>query len=182
MTKPSKFVRDKGKMSVRGRHSEAEIAELATRFRESWRDGQLIKSWLRMHAEELQRLVRHEDWAWVNVGKALTLAGICYQTGRPWSGETIRKEVFKARIPRKSIVCPTDQNSANAPSLLSPYQRKESEQEFQLIRAKVPMAPPPSRMPAIPKAAPQALTKEEVDLIIMGRPDLVPSRWPKPSR
>jgi hypothetical protein len=98
-------------MSVRGRHSEKEIAELASRFRESWRDGQLIKSWLRTHAEELLHLVRNEDWAWLNIGKALSLAGIRYQTGRPWGGETIRKEVFKARIPRRPIVRPTDKTS-----------------------------------------------------------------------
>jgi hypothetical protein len=88
-------------MALRRQHGEAEIEALAAKFRQSWRDGTLIKSWLKAHADELRRLVQEEDWAWTNIGRALSKAGIAYQTGNGWSGETLRKTVAKAMKPSK---------------------------------------------------------------------------------
>lgn len=128
-----------GKMSARRRHTETEIGALADHFRQSWSDGQLIKSWLRDHADEIRDLVKREDWAWTNIGKALKYAGICYRTGNQWSGENLRKEVIKACLLRESKKSSTNK----APPLES------GELEFKIIRAKSPpeRAAPPETFP-----------------------------------
>ena len=88
-------------MAIRRQHSDAEIAALAEQFRQSRSQGQFIRSWLRAHGDELMDLVRQDDWAWVNLGRALTLAGIAYRTGKPWTGETPRRAVALAKKPLK---------------------------------------------------------------------------------
>ena len=88
-------------MVYRRDHTEAEIEALAARFREDWTDGQLVRPWLRRHSEELWALVRDDDWAWANIGKAMTLAGIAFKTGNAWTGENLRRSVDLAMKPRK---------------------------------------------------------------------------------
>lgn len=82
-------------------HSQTEIEELAKSFRETWSDGQVIRSWLRSHSEELRKLAREEDWAWVNIGKALSQAGIKFKTDKGWTGENLRRAVDLAMKPKK---------------------------------------------------------------------------------
>ncbi len=88
-------------MVYRRDHNQADIETLAQKFRESWNKGELIRPWLRRHGEELRALVRDEDWAWENIGKALSLAGIAFKTGNPWGGENLRRSVALALKPRK---------------------------------------------------------------------------------
>jgi hypothetical protein len=123
-------------LSLRRRHTEAEIRRLADHFQESWSDGQLIKSWLRDHANELRELVKCEDWAWINIGKAMTLAGIRYQTSKPWSGEGVRKEVIKACAPKKSRqrINAIPGLTVTAPPIS--HDTPPDEPEFKLIRRK----------------------------------------------
>lgn len=158
-----------GKMSVRRRHTEAKIKALADHFKQSWSDGQLIKSWLRAHADELRDLVKREDWAWTNVGKALTLAGISYQTGHPWKGENIRKELIKACLPREQ------RKTAMIDPLPLPIALRHSppgESEFQLIRRNPTDIRPhaPSFTSAVANTRPKRnLSAEEVHAIALGR-------------
>ena len=101
-------------------------------------------------------LVRRDDWAWVNLGRALTLAGIAYRTGKPWTGENLRRAVTLAqkplkRAPRAKALRPTDeiavetlrgQRAEQAPDLLQLPER--SGPEFRVIR----QIPVESRPPA----------------------------------
>jgi hypothetical protein len=82
-------------------HTQADIETLAQKFREDWTEGDVIRSWLRRHSEELRNLVRKEDWSWVNIGRALSLAGIQFKTGKGWTGENVRRAVDLAMKPRK---------------------------------------------------------------------------------
>lgn len=83
-------------------HNDTEIEALAQKFRESWSEGQVIRSWLRNHSAELRKLVREEDWSWANVGRALSAAGIQFKTGKGWTGENVRRAVDLATKPRKT--------------------------------------------------------------------------------
>ncbi len=150
-------------MAVRRQHSDAEIAALAEQFRQSWSEGRIIRSWLRAHGDELIELVRRDDWAWVNLGRALTLAGIAYRTGKPWTGENLRRAVALAqkplkRMPRTKTAQPDDETPveplrgpgaelAPTPSLLP----ERPEPEFRIIgRASVSSRPPASLPSATP--------------------------------
>lgn len=70
-------------MVLKRSHSQAEIEELARTFRETWSEGQVIRSWLRSHSEELRKLVREEDWSWANIGKALSRPRAPARLARP---------------------------------------------------------------------------------------------------
>jgi hypothetical protein len=130
-------------MVYRRNHTQAEIETLAQTFRESWNDGQLIRPWLRRHGEEMRTLVRDEYWAWDNIGKALSLAGIKFKTGNPWGGENLRRSVALALKPRKGRGRP----AANA--ALPPTPETKVEPEFRVIRRGSGVTPPISDEDAI---------------------------------
>ena len=88
-------------MVLKRGHREADVEVLAKKFREDWSEGEVIRSWLRRHGEELRNLVRKEDWSWENIGKALSLAGIQFKTGKGWTGENLRRAVDLAMKPKK---------------------------------------------------------------------------------
>lgn len=124
-------------------HNNAEIEKLAQKFRESWSEGQVIRSWLRNHSAELRKLVREEDWSWANIGKALSAAGIQFKTGKPWTGENVRRAVDLAVKPRKlpgtkqttTPFAPTAPVSAPVtPVLASAAPKGAGEPEFRIIR------------------------------------------------
>ncbi len=148
-------------MAVRRQHSDAEIAALAEQFRQSWSAGRIIRSWLRAHGDELVRLVRQDDWAWVNLGRALSLAGIAYRTGKPWTGENLRRAVALAQKPLKRAQRATAiLSEGEAPAETESGTRAEAvpdpsplperpEPEFRIIR-KVPVSTLPPALPAAP--------------------------------
>ncbi len=56
-------------------------------------------TWIRRHeatGAELSRLVR-DGWSWADLGRALALAGIKYQTGPAIPGDLLRRKAGKAR-------------------------------------------------------------------------------------
>jgi hypothetical protein len=115
-------------MVYRRDHSRSDIETLAQKFRECWNTGELIRPWLRRHGEELRTLVRDEDWAWKNIGKALSLAGIAFKTGNPWTGENLRRSVALALKPRKGRGRPA------AKAAMPPKPETKAEPEFRVIR------------------------------------------------
>ncbi len=126
-------------MVLKRDHCEADVEALAKRFRESWSEGQVIRSWLRRHGEELRSLVRQEDWSWMNIGKALSQAGIQFKTGRGWTGENVRRAVDLAMKPKK--VREGKPQPQAAPTTLSPSPlaavsppRPAGEPEFKIIQ------------------------------------------------
>lgn len=42
-------------------------------------------------------MVRNESWSWEDIGRALTLAGIVYGSGAPWTGQHLMVKVTQAR-------------------------------------------------------------------------------------
>ena len=125
-------------MVLKRNHSQAEIEELAKSFRETWSDGHIIRSWLRRHSEELRKLVREEDWSWTNIGKALSAAGIQYNTDKGWTGENVRRAVdlaTKPKLPRAGkpqAVVPATPTGVPA-SVPPPVARPAGEPEFRVI-------------------------------------------------
>jgi hypothetical protein len=126
-------------MGLKRAHTEAEIEALAEKFRESWSEGQIIRSWLRNHSAELRKLVREEDWSWTNVGKALSLAGIQFKTNKGWTGENVRRAVDLATKVKKvrGEKLPAPLPPSSGPSFLpvaSPPSRPAGEPEFKIIQ------------------------------------------------
>ena len=131
-------------MVLKRDHREADVEELAKKFREDWSEGEVIRSWLRRHGEELRNLVRKEDWSWENIGKALSVAGIQFKTGKGWTGENVRRAVDLAMKPKKVRAGKSSEPSAPtappAPSLspsplsASPLPRPAGEPEFRIIQ------------------------------------------------
>jgi hypothetical protein len=130
-------------MVLKRSHTDAEIEALGQKFREDWSEGQVIRSWLRQHGEELRRLVRQEDWSWANIGKALSKAGIRFKTEKDWTGENVRRAVDLAMKPKKVRV----------PKVQAPVA--------------APMAPPAPIMPT-PFAPPRAAGEPEFKIIQRG--------------
>jgi hypothetical protein len=125
-------------------HTQADIEKLAQKFREDWSEGDVIRSWLRRHSEELRNLVRREDWSWENIGKALSLAGIHFKTGKSWTGENVRRAVDLAMKPKKlregkihslpAPMPPPAPSIAPFPISASPTPRPSGEPEFRIIQ------------------------------------------------
>jgi hypothetical protein len=88
-------------MPIKRQPSDAELDALAARLRILWREGDVIRPWLRKHHDMIRDLV-HEDWSWASLAVALTRAGISWRTGRAWSAEGLRREIVRATIPLKS--------------------------------------------------------------------------------
>jgi hypothetical protein len=87
-------------MPLKRFHTEAEIETLADTLRPLWRQGDIVRPWLRQHYGMLLELV-HGDWSWAAIARAMTLAGITYRTGKPWNADWLQSEVFRARQPLK---------------------------------------------------------------------------------
>ena len=131
-------------MVLKRDYREADVEELAKKFREDWSEGEVIRSWLRRHGEELRNLVRQEDWSWENIGKALSLAGIQFKTGKGWTGENVRRAVDLAMKPKKvragKFDAPSVATASPAPSMApsplsaSPSARPTGEPEFRIIQ------------------------------------------------
>ena len=126
-------------MALKRNHTDAEIEELAQRFRGSWSEGHVIRSWLRNHSAELRKLVREEDWSWTNIGKALSLAGIQFKTNKGWTGENVRRAVDLATKAKKSRAdrLPAPPPATGSPSFVPaalPPSRPAGEPEFKIIQ------------------------------------------------
>ena len=131
-------------MVLKRDHREADVETLAKKFRQDWSEGEVIRSWLRRHGEELRNLVRKEDWSWENIGKALSLAGIQFKTGKGWTGENVRRAVDLAMKPKKvragksseplAPTAPPAESLSPSPLSASPPTRPAGEPEFRIIQ------------------------------------------------
>lgn len=175
-------------MAKRRNQTAQEIADLAERFRESWNEGRVLRSWLKAHAAEILELAK-DHWSWENLGKALTSAGITYQTGTPWTGENLRRNLKRTLIPGKRELKllrtvlgphidapepppPTPTASAALPLGLADASPPpvQPELEFKLIRRKpgatvggATVTPLPARLP------PRNLSDEDALALAFGR-------------
>lgn len=171
-------------MPKRETHTARDISDLATHFRQSWREGQVLRSWLRSHATEIRELVRDKDWSWENLGRVLSEAGVTYSTGAPWTGENLRRNLNRAELPGKREI-KLQRMSAPEPEPPSPAApiagaavlrggigdtQKSPTPEFQLIRRPADSGKPPVDVASLPRKQPRPrLTEAEIDAIVIGR-------------
>ena len=88
-------------MAKQKNQTAQDISELARHFRAAWNEGQVLKLWLRTHGAEILERAKSGQWSWENLGRAMTEAGITYQTGTPWTGENLRRNLLRAQQPGK---------------------------------------------------------------------------------
>jgi hypothetical protein len=145
-------------MPIKRQPSEAELDALAERFRALWRQGDVLRPWLRKHHAMIRALV-HDDWSWAAVADALTRAGIAWRTGRAWSAEGLRREIVRASIPLKSRGW-----AAEAPAPAASYPPPAAAQAAAAspvpAQTTAAFAPPPSGSP-VPRFKPASLKPYE---------------------
>ncbi|OYV48268.1 MAG: hypothetical protein B7Z77_10805 [Acidocella sp. 20-58-15] len=133
-------------MSLKRRPTDADIEALAEILRPLWRQGDIMRPWLRQHHELLRSLV-HGEWSWAAVGAALTKVGITYRTGTPWTDKRLRSEFSLAQKPLKG------------------YRQRQPKPEAQPMaqtaippgagaQADLPPIPPPPAVAAAPRFKP----------------------------
>jgi hypothetical protein len=88
-------------MPLKRQPTPDEIAVLAEELRPLWRDGDVVRPWLRKHATRLRSLIA-DGWSWAGLATVLTQAGITYRTKRPWTVNALKAEVSRANAPSKS--------------------------------------------------------------------------------
>jgi hypothetical protein len=87
-------------MALKRIPSDDEINALVARFLALWSPGEVIRPWLRQHAEMLLELVQ-SGWSWAAIARAMTQAGITYRTGKPWTADWLQSDAYRARLPLK---------------------------------------------------------------------------------
>ena len=95
---------------------DTDIARLADTLRESWKPHLGIEPWLRRRVARFTRMVQNERWSWDDIGRAMTLAGIVYGSGKPWTGGLLSK---KAALARKQAGQPQQGGAAPPPAQIA---------------------------------------------------------------
>jgi hypothetical protein len=140
-------------MSLKRRPTDADIQALAEIFRPLWREGDIMRPWLRQNHELLRSLV-HGDWSWAAVGAALTKLGITYRTGTPWTDKRLRSELSRALIPLKGYRQrqPKIQEPATAQTNMPPGAGGQTDRPP--IPPSVPSLPPAPAIAVVPRFKP----------------------------
>ena len=76
---------------------DTDIGGLAEELAGRWQQGDGVEPWLRSLEPELSRKVRDERWSWESIARALNIAGILYQTARPWTGTSLLQKITSIR-------------------------------------------------------------------------------------
>jgi hypothetical protein len=178
-------------MTKRKNQTSQDISELAARFRAAWNTGQVLRSWLKIHGPEIQELAKTGHWSWENLGRVLTEAGITYQTGTPWTGENLRRNLLRAQLPGKrelKLLRGSDgppEPAPSSPASPAPPVREApaalragiaSERpgpavpEFELIRRAIETGKAPVELASLsPRRARRNLSPDELRAIALGR-------------
>lgn len=173
---------------------DVDVERLAAEFRRCWGHAEAIEPWLRRNASRLRGMVRNEGWSWADIGRAMTLAGITYSGGKPWTRKVLTVKMAQARsqlqrrkagrtagaLPRSrqaappAAVAPT-MRPATGPEIDSNVQPEPAacavEPAFQLARAPAARVVPSSGPPR-PAPVPQRRDPDEVIAELLSRPKL----------
>ena len=84
-------------MPVKHLRHDTDIGQLAEELAGRWNQGHGVEPWLRSLEPELSRKVRSERWSWGSIAKALNIAGILYQTRRPWTALSLARKMASIR-------------------------------------------------------------------------------------
>ena len=85
-------------MPIKHPRDETEIRQLAGDLAARWRRGDGVEPWLRSLEAELSGKVRHQRWSWESIARALNVAGITYETNRPWTGRSLLRKIATIRF------------------------------------------------------------------------------------
>ncbi|WP_234729663.1 recombinase family protein [Acidocella facilis] len=137
------------RMALKRTPSDDEINALAAKFLALWSSGDVIRPWLRLHAEMLLALVQ-SGWSWAAIARAMTMAGITYRTGKPWTADWLQSEAYRARLPLKG------------------YRRRNQTRSSQSLLTQTPMPPAPPVSAQFIKPYPSD---------VAGEPEFQPARF-----
>ena len=97
-------------MPIKHPRDETEIRQLAGDLAARWRRGDGVEPWLRSLEAELSDKVRQQRWSWESIARALNVAGITYETNRPWTGRSLLRKIatirFEGRLAQQNGVSP----------------------------------------------------------------------------
>jgi hypothetical protein len=158
-------------MPYKRQPSGAEIQALAEHFRELWRPADVMRPWLRKHADLFRTMV-NDGWSWQGLADALKCAGITYQTGNGWRGVILKNEVARACKPLKSsaLLPPreSENRTASVPHLISHRQSDDIPRNAATDDTTNAVSPPPT-LPRFkpfslkPHEPPRPLTPTEIE-------------------
>jgi hypothetical protein len=77
-----------------------DVEALAKQFGGLWKAGDIIRPYLREHAE-LFRERQKKGWSWEALALAMNAAEITYETGQPWSATALMQAFSRAQSPLK---------------------------------------------------------------------------------
>jgi hypothetical protein len=98
-------------MPIKHPRDETEIRQLAKDLAARWRRGDGVEPWLRVLEPELSAKVRRQRWSWESIARALNVAGITYETNRPWTGRSLFRKIATIRFEGRLV----RQDSASMP-------------------------------------------------------------------
>jgi hypothetical protein len=104
-------------MPIKHLRDETEIRQLAGDLAARWRRGDGVEPWLRSLETELSGKVRQQRWSWESIARALNVAGITYQTNRPWTGRSLLRKIATIRFEGRLA----QRNSASPPAAIQPH-------------------------------------------------------------
>jgi hypothetical protein len=76
---------------------DTDVQKLAAELSKRWTPTDGIAPWLRRNGPRLRNMVRDGGWTWTDIGRAMTLAGITYASGTPWTGALLNVKMAQAR-------------------------------------------------------------------------------------
>jgi hypothetical protein len=150
-------------MSLKRRPTDAEIEALAEIFRPLWRQGDIMRPWLRQHHELLRSLV-HGEWSWAAVGAALTKLGITYRTGTPWTDKRLRSELSRALMPLKGYRQRQPKPEAQSMAEIAITPGAVAQTNLPSIPPSAPNVPPPPAVAVAPRFKPASFRIPESSL------------------
>jgi hypothetical protein len=137
------------KMPIKRPRNETEVRLFAENLAARWSRADGVEPWLRSLEHELSEKVRHQRWSWESIARTLNMAGITYETNRPWTGRFLLRKIATIRFESRLA----QQNSASLPAALQPNGPPS-------IAAQPPMAPALSAVP-FPATGIQSATGDE---------------------
>lgn len=128
-------------MPIKHPRDETEIRQFAGDLAARWRRGDGVEPWLRILEAELSGKVRHQRWSWESIARALNVAGITYETNRPWTGRSLLRKIATIRFEGRLA----QQNSASVPATPQPQGAASDSAQPGMASAPFPaLSPPPT--------------------------------------
>ena len=165
---------------------DSDVERLAAQLRGRWVPADGIEPWLRRNVQKLSRLVSDQSWSWSDIGKAMTLAGIVYQSGRPWTGRLltakaaqVRNQIRqrKARLPvggagarATDTAQPPASDRILAPGVEVALPVSDQDVSFEIARLPRAVSQPPRSVPPERPAEQSRRDPDEVIAALLARP------------